>query len=668
MTADWGAYFGNAVAGADWDKVLYGASANDLAALRAAVASGGKAPRGLEALVNAVASRTSMRAQVVRALDYVALARATEAFASFDATVPAAAELKRLKALATVGEKAAAKAGDAFLAQRFAFQQVRLAFYARDWQAAITAFDARAAVLAKPSADLAGRARYYAAGALRQQGDLARANLELARVHGTTPALAGVAAQDFQPMEDKDWKATLALAKDVRERTELWRLVGFKLDGIGAAQEIVKLDPTSNLIGLLAVRELSRIEANLSTQMGGPDPATVAAAQKAAATLEQLTTTLAATPGVDRPWLLQLIAGHLAARRGDLKAARTRLATAQALRPTDAKVTSQARASLAMALAQSGPLGGSLGDELARTLTAVGPDFGRLDALTVEIRSHLADVALKAGRPVDAEFLRPDAAATAAQWSDARFLKQMIARANKNATAFDRFVTAPSYTPRRPRARAGAALPARRQVRRRGPAVRQGRGLGHARHRPVHRPHRRLPRLRSRDLRQRAVDPRDDGGADGEAGEAGQRQGPARGRGGARAGQRVLQRHLVRQRPGRARRHPPGDPRHRRGRALVQARLRAGQEPRVQGQGRVLRGQGRAARADRQAVPALRGGRRAAGADHLVPGGQDLRRHPVLPGHPERVRHLRRVGAEVDVATAARPARSARPRCRRCRR
>lgn len=446
MAADWGAYFGNAVAAADWDKVLYGAPSRDLAALRAAVASGGKAPRGWEALVNAVANRTSMRDPVVRALDYVALARATEAYTSFDAAPPSAAEVKRLKALATVGEKAAAKAGDGFLAQRFAFQQVRLAFYARDWQAAIAAFDARAAVLAKPSADLAGRARYYAAGALRQQGDLARANLELARVHGTTPALAGVAAQDFQPMEDKDWKATLALAKDTRERTELWRLVGFKLDGIAAAQEIVKLDPTSNLLGLLAVRELSRIEANLSTQMGPPDPTTVAAAQKAAATLEQLATTLAATPGVDRPWLLQLVAGHLAARRGDLKAARTRLAAAQALRPTDAKVTAQARASLALALAQTGPLGGSLGDELGRTMIAVGPDFGRRSALTAEIRYHLAEVALKAGRPVDAEFLRPDGPATAAQWTDAKFLKQMIARANKNATAFDRFVTGGSYT------------------------------------------------------------------------------------------------------------------------------------------------------------------------------------------------------------------------------
>ncbi|MBK7192851.1 MAG: hypothetical protein IPH80_10255 [Myxococcales bacterium] len=446
MAADWAAYFGTAIAGADWDKVLYGATARDLAALRAAVASGGKAPRGYEALANAVAGRTSMREQALRALDYVALARATEAFASFDGTAPSAAEVKRLKALATSGEKAAAKAGDAFLAQRFGFQQVRLAFYARDWQGAIAAFDARAAALAKPSADLAGRARYYAAGALRQQGDLARANLELARVHGTTPALAGVAAQDFQPMEDRDWKATLAMAKDARERTELWRLVGFKLDGIGAAQEIVKLDPTSNLIGLLAVRELSRIESTSSAVMGPPDPTTVAARQKAAANLEQLVTTLAATPGADRPWLLQLVGGHLAARRGDLKAARARLAAAQQLRPNDAKVTGQARATLALALAQSGPLGGALGDELGRTMTAVGPDFGRMSALTLEVRGRLADAALKAGRPVDAEFLRPDGAATAAKWSDAKFLKQMIARANRNATAFDRFVTGGSYS------------------------------------------------------------------------------------------------------------------------------------------------------------------------------------------------------------------------------
>ena len=445
MAADWGAYFGGAITAADWDKVLLTASAKELAALRAAVAGGGQAPRGLEATATAVAGRTSMREQVVRAIDYVTLARATEAYASFEAAAPSAAEVKRLKALATVGEKAAAKAGDAFLAQRFAFQQVRLAFYARDWQGTIGAFDARAAALAKPSTDLAGRARYYAAGALRQQGDLARANLELARVHAAAPSLAGVAAQDFQPMEDKDWKATLAMAKDVREKTELWRLVGLKLDGLGAAQEIIKLDPTSDLLGLLVVRELARLESTASGTWGTPQPAAIATSAKTAATLEQLATTIAATTGAARPWLMQLVAGHLAARRGDLKAARDRLAAAQQARPNDPRVADQARASLALAIAHSGALGGSLGDELARTMTKVGGDFGRRGALILEVRGRLADAALKAGRPVDAEFLRPDGS-NATRWNDAAFLKQLIARANKNATAFDRFVTGGSYT------------------------------------------------------------------------------------------------------------------------------------------------------------------------------------------------------------------------------
>lgn len=446
MAADWAAYLGGTIAAADWDRVLSGASAKELAALRAAIASGGKAPRGLEAVANAVAARTSMRDQVLRALDYVALARATEAFASVEVSRPNSGELKRLKGLASLGRSNAIRVGDAFLAQRFTFQLLRIAFYGNDPAGVVATFDAEAAVLAKPSADLAGRARYYAAGALRQRGDLARANLELARVHATAPALAAVAAQDFQPMEDKDWKATLAMAKDVRERTELWRLVGLKLDGLAAAQEIVKLDPTSDLLGLLVVRELNRIESSSAGLWGTPPAADVAAAQKAAANLEQLVVGLATTPQVDRPWLMQLVAGHLAARRGDLKAARARLAAAAQLNPSDAKVAAQARASLALAIAQSGPVGGALGDELARTMTGVGPDFGRLGALTQEVRGRLADAALTAGRPVDAEFLRPDGAATAAKWSDAGFLKQMIARANKNATAFDRFVTGGSYT------------------------------------------------------------------------------------------------------------------------------------------------------------------------------------------------------------------------------
>ena len=453
MLADWNTYFGGLFANNEWPSVLFDATDAQLVALRAAIDAGRAGPSGFAAVTKILDGRVSLRPQASRAIEYVRFAREVEAIASLDAGVTAASA-KPLVARATAGRQAAAKAKDDFLVQRYAYQQLRLAFYASDWASVVKQFDGGGAQLAKPSADLAARARYYVAGALSRRGDRARANLELARVHHASAALAGVAVQDFQPVGDADWKATLAMASSTAERIALWRVVGVKLDGLVAAQEIVKLDPTSNQLGLLLVRELTRAESATTPLWGGPpDAAAVAAQGKAFARLEAVIAPLVAPngPAVDRKWLVQLIAGHLAARRGDLAAARPLLTAAAAAAPGNAKVAAQARASLAVALVSGGQVAGKRADELARTMLALDPSFPRRSSVTREVRQLLADRARLAGDRVQAEFLMPGSAdvglapGQASPWTDKKFLKQMIARFGATKTPFDRFVVNDHY-------------------------------------------------------------------------------------------------------------------------------------------------------------------------------------------------------------------------------
>ena len=71
------------------------------------------------------------------------------------------------------------------------------------------------------------------------------------------------------------------------------------------------------------------------------------------------------------------------------------------------------------------------------------------------MRGTLAAAYLKAGKLVDAEFLKPGTVTDAVYasyskmskppWEDPAFLKDMIARSGRGATAFDRFVLAGSY-------------------------------------------------------------------------------------------------------------------------------------------------------------------------------------------------------------------------------
>src|SRR5688572_31672257 len=59
------------------------------------------------------------------------------------------------------------------------------------------------------------------AGSLMRKGMRGRANLELARIAASYRPLAGLAALEFAPAEDADWKEALRLARTVREKTEL---------------------------------------------------------------------------------------------------------------------------------------------------------------------------------------------------------------------------------------------------------------------------------------------------------------------------------------------------------------------------------------------------------------------------------------------------------------
>ena len=458
MLADWQGYL-TSVTPADWEKVLVHSTEPELAGIQQRLAGKTRTgPKGYEQ--SSLWKAPAAKDKLIGALGFVQLVRRVEPFASFEAYDPDGNQRKttappaELMATARNGLKIAAS--DPFLAQRYAFQALRIVFYQRDWSGVVAFFDKNTTVLAGPSADLAWRARHYLAGALARKGLKGRANLELARIHAGYPPLSGIAAQEFQPMEEVDWRESLKLARTTREKTELWRLVGIKKDGVVAMQEILKLDPKSNLIGLLIVRELNHAESRVTDAYGNkPDPKDLAAQKKAFATIEQIAVTQV-TRGGDRPWLMDLVAGHIAAKRGDLVAARTRLQRAIAGRPGDVRVASQAKASLAVALVVNWKIDPQHESELAVAMNGLDPAYGRLSSVRTEVRGKLAKSYAKAGQLVDAEFLKPGSVDPVdprtgkvvgkPRWSEVTFIKEMIARTGRTATDFDRFVLKDSLT------------------------------------------------------------------------------------------------------------------------------------------------------------------------------------------------------------------------------
>ncbi len=482
LRQDWQGYLGKAVTAEDWDAILFRAKADELRQLSDGLAGKGTAAAPAGYAQSSIWRDASARAKLRGAVELVRLARAVEQTANAGGEESAApppgkagkrAPKQDLVATAKAGLKAAAK--DPFLAQRYAFQLVRELFYEKRYDEVIALVDKQAAALAAPSESLRWRARYYLAGALMRTKQRPRGNLELARIHAGSWELAGPAANDFRPMEEADWRESLRLAglprtgKDgakeaTQDKVALWRLIGLTRDGVVAMREILKLDAKSPLLALLMVRELERSEGRDSVWWDGPKDAAVAARQKRElAELEQLAQSIAAAPGADRPWLMTLIAGHLAAKRGELETAKRQLLAALAAKPNDERVKAQVHASLAMALVvdardHGGGSGGKLAkapaseraNAVAEEMLKVSKDFGRLSKLREEVRGTLASAYLAAGKLVEAELLRPGLLegqpATADKWKDVSFLQAMIAQASKQATPFDRFLLEGSYS------------------------------------------------------------------------------------------------------------------------------------------------------------------------------------------------------------------------------
>src|SRR5262249_1353542 len=151
----------------------------------------------------------------------------------------------------------------------------------------------------------------------------------------------------------------------------------------------------------LVVRELARAESIAKRSFESPgDSAVVGAEKSALATIEALATAIASTPGADRPWLMHLVLGHLAAKRADAVAARVHLQLAVAAQPHNARVADQAKASLALALAADWRFNPHGADELARAMRSLGREFERTASVREEVRTLLAKAYTDAGRPV----------------------------------------------------------------------------------------------------------------------------------------------------------------------------------------------------------------------------------------------------------------------------
>lgn len=403
--ADWAAWFGPSVKSADWERVRLTASLPDLDGLIDFLRQKQpRAPTGFEWSSVAMV-KGPLVDKMVSALFFVGFARRvdplsmrrTDLWGDPIAGAPPKPAAADAQALQTRGDAALARATDPFLKQRYAFALLRLRFYRKDFAAVLAFAAANALVLEGPSPSLKWRAKEYVAGALRRSGRLAESNLAFAHIADQWPALAPRAAFEFAPVAERDWHEALALATTPDEKALLWQLAGLRGDGLTSMKQIIAVDARSNRLALLAAREIARLE--LTSGSFAP--------------LEAVAVELANRPTTARRWFFQLLAGHLAARRGDAKA-QALLSAALEARPADPRVHAQASASLAMLLARSCAPDPERQNAFAAAMHEVrSPTFTRAASVLGIVRETAATSCAKAGRTHEAALLgvidEPDA-------------------------------------------------------------------------------------------------------------------------------------------------------------------------------------------------------------------------------------------------------------------
>jgi hypothetical protein len=111
----------------------------------------------------------------------------------------------------------------------------------------------------------------------------------------------------FHPQEEKDWKATLQMAKTPNEKITLWHMLGMQYDEGRAIKEIAAINPKSDKLDLLLSRVINRREAEGDEWA----PVKTDSLKQSDVNDKHLVEILAAKNNTAKPYFWNLAAGYL---------------------------------------------------------------------------------------------------------------------------------------------------------------------------------------------------------------------------------------------------------------------------------------------------------------------------------------------------------------------
>jgi hypothetical protein len=263
---EWAAYWNFEIDTADIYEVVYTSTIEDLENMR-----DGKSILIPSFKGNALA-RHFLNGKSSDALDYLIFAKRCEPLAvignggpQYYWGEPEEVDTRAMKTLILGANKGYKNTSDLFLRLRYAFQAIRMAHYAGEYNQCLRQYEE---LIEVPGLDqeigglIAQWCLSLKAGALYRIGENVASSFYFAQLFDACPSRRSAAYLSFSINSDEDWEACLAMANSPEEESNLWFLNGidYHNHSLSAIQTMLELSPESENIEVLLMRHLAQAE------------------------------------------------------------------------------------------------------------------------------------------------------------------------------------------------------------------------------------------------------------------------------------------------------------------------------------------------------------------------------------------------------------------------
>ena len=169
---------------------------------------------------------------------------------------------EHMQQLIRLGKRDFMKTKSHYIRLRYAYQLVRLAHYAKDYEQVLTLYDFLMPKTDNAPSIIEHWIEGHRAGALKSLGQNVEAAYVFSRVFEKCPSKRESAFRSFHIRTNEEWEQCLLMCKDDHERANLYVLRANAEDAVilEELEKIYALDPHNENLELLIVREIKKLE------------------------------------------------------------------------------------------------------------------------------------------------------------------------------------------------------------------------------------------------------------------------------------------------------------------------------------------------------------------------------------------------------------------------